>query len=85
MPASAASAGALSPPAPSPGASLEAQRTHARALRGALASAAARQAETDPAAHRARIERNRRMAELAAQGLSPAEIRRRLDDGPQPP
>ncbi|MBK8168653.1 MAG: hypothetical protein IPK64_22120 [bacterium] len=76
---------ALPQPAPSPGASLESQRAHARALRQALASPAARQAQTDPAAHQTALARNRRMAELAAQGLSPAEIRRRLDDAPQPP
>ena len=57
----------------------------ARALRQALVSPAARQAQIDPAAHHARIARNRQMAELAAQGLSPAEIRRRLNDDPQPP
>lgn len=57
----------------------------ARALRQALVSPAARQAQTDPAGHQARIARNRRMAELAAQGLSPTEIRQRLGDAPQPP
>ena len=56
-----------------------------RTLRQALASAAARRAEADPAAHQATVARNRRLAELAAQGLSPAEIRRRLGDAPQPP
>lgn len=76
---------ALPRPAPTPETVLESQRTHARTLRQALASPAARQAQTDPTAHQTAIARNRRMAELAAQGLSPAEIRRRLDDGPQPP
>ena len=56
-----------------------------RALRERLRSPAARQAEADPAAHQARVERNRRMAELAAQGFSPAEIHQILNDAPQPP
>ena len=72
------------PHSPAPASPLEAGE-RVRALRRALASPAARQAETDPAARQARIERNRRTAELAAQGLSPADIRQRLNDAAQPP
>ena len=76
---------ALARPAPAPGAARETQREHARALRQALASPAARRAEADPAGHHAGIERQRRLAEWAAEGLSLAEARQRLNDTPQPP
>lgn len=61
------------------------QREHARTLRQQLAAPAAHPVETDPAARQAVLERNRKIAELAAQGLSPAAIRERLSDAPQPP
>ena len=85
-PAPSPAAPALAPAtaSPAPASPLEAGE-RVRALRRALASPAARQAETDPAARQARIERNRRTAELAAQGLSPADIRQRLNDAAQPP
>jgi hypothetical protein len=38
-----------------------------------------------PAERQAALERTRRIAELAAAGLSPADIRQRLNDAPQPP
>ncbi len=69
-------------PCPSP-AAPEAQRTHARALRQSL-SPTARPA-ADSAAQRAATERNRRLAELAAAGLSLSEIRERLNRTPQAP
>ncbi|MEI2740842.1 MAG: hypothetical protein V9G63_00140 [Candidatus Competibacter sp.] len=75
----------LARPAPAPSAARETQREHARALRQALASPAARRAEADPAGHHAGIERQRRLAEWAAEGLSLAEARQRLNDTPQPP
>ena len=83
-PATASPAASPAPAPPAPASPLEAGE-RVRALRRALASPAARQAETDPAARQARIERNRRTAELAAQGLSPADIRQRLNDAAQPP
>lgn len=76
---------AASTPAPVFPPAVTRPAAEARALRQALVSPAARQAQTDPAGHQARIARNRRMAELAAQGLSPTEIRQRLGDAPQPP
>ena len=73
------------PAVPSTAEMVAAQTEHAKELRDRLLSSAARRARADPAAHRAAIERNRLTAELAAQGLSPAEIRERLNDAPQPP
>ena len=76
QPARAVAAPAPLPPASSPAA----RRERIRALRQTIAPAVA------PAADRqAACERARRIAELAAQGLSPAEIRQRLNDAPQPP
>lgn len=74
--AHAAAAPAPLPPASSPAA----RRERVRALRQAIAPAVAPTTDRQAAG-----ERTRRVAELAAQGLSPAEIRRRLDDAPQPP
>lgn len=72
------------PPDPKPPArSPAAQREQAQALRQALNPR--REATPDPAARQAEIARTRRIAELAAEGLSPAEIRQRLNDAPQPP
>ena len=73
------------PTVPSTAEMVAAQIGHTRELRDRLLSPAARRARADPAGHRAAVERNRRTAELAAQGLSPAEIRERLNDAPQPP
>ncbi|MBK7542601.1 MAG: hypothetical protein IPI57_12645 [Candidatus Competibacteraceae bacterium] len=72
-------------PAPLPAGDRAAGAEHVRTLRQQLLSPAARQADTDPAARRADIERNRLTAELAAQGLSPAEIRERLNQASRPP
>lgn len=69
----------LLPPAPL---SPQAQREHTRTLRQTLnphSSEATRTA--DPAT----LERNRRLAELAAEGFSPAEIRHYLKTGPPKP
>ena len=74
--ARAAAAPAPLPPAGSPAA----RRDRVRALRQAVAPAVAPTADRQAAR-----ERTRRVAELAAQGLSPAEIRQRLNDAPQPP
>ena len=74
--ARAAAAPAPLPPAGSP----TARRDRVRALRQAVAPAVAPTADRQAAR-----ERTRRVAELAAQGLSPAEIRDRLNDAPQPP
>ena len=65
--------------------SPDAQRAHARALRRRLRPPAAHPAAADPAGRQAALDRARRMAELAAQGLSPADVRRRMNDDPQPP
>ncbi|MBK8183260.1 MAG: hypothetical protein IPK63_10355 [Candidatus Competibacteraceae bacterium] len=68
---------AAPPPHPAPAAS-ETPRAHTRALRQSLSP-------TAPAADAAAIERNRRLAELAAAGLSLSEIRERLNRTPQAP
>ena len=72
---------AAEPPAPVPPRASAAERqAQVRALRQTVAPLLA------PAADRqAATERNRRIAELAAAGLSPADIRQRLNDAPQPP
>lgn len=59
-----------------------AQRAHARALRQQLTG---HPPPTDPATRQADLDRNRRIAELAAQGCTRAEIRQRLNDAAQPP
>ena len=68
-------------PAPRPPASSPtARRERVRALRQAVVPAVVPAADRQAAA-----ERTRQVAELAAQGLSPAQIRQRLNDAPQPP
>lgn len=57
------------------------QREPVQTLRQRLGARAASSA----AERHAVAERNRRIAELLAEGLTPAEIRQRLDDAPQPP
>ena len=68
---------------PPPARSPAAQREQAQALRQALQPR--RGDAPDPAARQAEIARTHRIAELAAEGLSPAEIRQRLNHTPQPP
>ncbi len=68
---------ATSPPAPPPVTVSATRQTPPLTLRQRLDRRTPAQ-PVDPA-------RQRRIAELAAAGLSPAEIRRRLDDAPQPP
>jgi DNA-binding Lrp family transcriptional regulator len=77
------------PPAPLPPVgSPAAQREHLQALRQRLKPRVGNDSTAAPPAveqlHAAR-ERTRWIAELAAAGLSPAEIRQRLNDAPQPP
>ena len=67
---------ALLPPAPL---TPQVQRQHARALRQALTP---HPGETARTTDQATLERNRRLAELATQGYSPAEIRQLLKTGP---
>ena len=71
------------PDPPPPARSPAAQREQAQALRQALQPR--RGDAPDPAARQAEIARTHRIAELAAEGLSPAEIRQRLNHTPQPP
>ena len=71
---------AADPPAPPPRASAAARREQVQRLRQTVAPPLVPAADRQAAAAR-----TRRVAELAAQGLSPAEIRQRLADGPQPP
>ena len=71
---------AAAPAPPPPAGSPAARRERVRALRQAVAPVVAPAADRQAAAAR-----THRVAELAAQGLSPAEIRQRLDDAPQPP
>ena len=66
------------PAPPLPAVASETPRAPARALRQSLSP-------TAPAADAASIERNRRLAELAAAGLSLSELRERLNKTPQAP
>ena len=76
---------AADPPAP-PRASAAARQEQVRALRQRLAPQVGGAADAPTLAERqAALERTRRIAELAAAGLSPAEIRQRLHEAPQPP
>ena len=80
---------AAAPPAPLPPAGSPAERREqVRALRQRLAprvGSAADAPTPTPAERQAAVERTRRIAELAAAGLSPTEIRQRLHEAPQPP
>ena len=80
---------AATPPAPPPPRASAAERQEqVRALRQRLAPRAGGAADAPPptpAERQAALERTRRIAELAAAGLSPAEIRQRLHEAPQPP
>ena len=84
-PLNPSSSSSLIPPTPTPAERFAAQRDHVRNLRRQLRAPAARAADTDPAVRQADQERTRRLAALAVQGLSPAEIRRLLSDASQPP
>ena len=80
---------AADPPAPPPPRASAAERQEqVRALRQRLAPRVGSTADAPtptPAERQAALERTRRIAELAAAGLSPAEIRQRLHEAPQPP
>jgi DNA-binding Lrp family transcriptional regulator len=80
---------AAAPVAPPPPAGTPAERQdRVRALRQRLAPGVGGTANAPvptAAARQAAIERTRRIAELAAAGLSPADIRQRLNEAPQPP
>ena len=72
---------AAEPPPPPPlRASAAERRERIQTLRRAVAPALTPVADRQTA-----LNRNRRIAELAAQGLSPADIRQRLSEAPQPP
>ena len=80
---------AAEPVAPPPPAGTPAERQdRVRALRQRLApggDGAPDAPAPTAAARQAAVERTRRIAELAAAGLSPAAIRQRLAEAPQPP